>query len=83
MELSPKCGIVNTIVAAALDCGRGRHGGRGGGTGAQGGTVLEEGEKAKLTTNLLTVICGENAAPPTISLNSDASVTTLQMVRHP
>lgn len=31
--------------------------------------MLEEAEKAKLTTNLLTVICGENAAQPTIALN--------------
>ena len=29
---------------------------------AEEGTMLEEHEKAKLTTNLLTVICGENAA---------------------
>lgn len=36
---------------------------------AEGGTVLEEAEKAKLTTNLLTVICGENAAQPTLALN--------------
>jgi len=36
---------------------------------AEEGTMLEEHEKAKLTTNLLTVICGENAAQPTIALS--------------